>query len=1613
MSLQLSSLLMAVTLASSAYGSGDYYEHCEGIWFYCNSSNYDAVHITYVFTVTQPIYGGQNSIGWAGRAGGVQIDGDFPVGATIVVADVYQPSAVDPNNPIWTYAPNALNIAGTGIQVGYVTGVNEVWTLHQVPPTAPGVNYPPITVYGQIGGGSPPPSPTPGPETTCDNDKSGGDAPSCQGCGSTGGSSTEPMAHYSVHSMLVSLNIQDTPLRYSPPYGPAVDFAVTYNQRDTQQPATFSYSNLGPKWTFGWLSYVSDDPASQLPLVGVYRSGGGAEIFNFDYQSQSFTPDRRSHAVLVKTGPNSYERQMPDGSRQVFGLNDGSSSYPRRIFMTQVIDAQGNAVSIGYDSSFRMTTLTDALNQVTTLSYELGSDPLKITKVTDPFGRFATFDYTNGQLTTITDEIGIQSQFGYLAGTDFINSLTTPYGTTTFTSGENGTNRWLEATDPLGAKERVEYRDNAPGISTSDPTAPAISGIANYGLDVANTFYWDKKAMSVAPGDYTKATIKHWLLSPDGSISGILSSEKKALENRIWYTYSGQQGNRQVGTSASPSQVARVLGDGSTQLTQFEYNSGGLTTKNTDPIGRVTSYIYGTNNIDLLEIRQTTGGINELQRKFTYNALHEPLTDTDAAGQTTTYTYNAQGQVLTRQNAKNETTTYAYGGGVPTGYLASITGPVFNGSQPVISFTYDAMNRLRTVTDSDNYTVTTDYDNLDRKTKITYPGGTYEQFKYTDNVSGVMTLDLTGSRDRRGRWTYRHYNANRKMDSITDPLNRTTNYGWCTCGALNSITDANSHITTFNRDLQSRVYQKVFHDGKSISYLYDGQTAANTAGASSRLKSMTDAKGQRTNYAYFADDNIQQITYTDSSGNALNPPTPSVNFTYDPNYNRVKTMVGGTGTTTYGYNPITAPPALGAGQLASVAGPLANSTITYGYDELGRVTNRSINGAANASSSTYDSLGRKGSNTNRLGAFNYSYVGVTGRLDSVTSATGPATSYTYFPNSADKRLQTINNTTASGTLLSKFDYVYDADGQITSLTRQLGAGATPIVWSNGSNPMGDAADQLNDLIQQQGSTSTTYAWRYDNAGNLTSYTGGTFSYNNVNQLTNASYSYDNNGSETADPGDTYEWDAANRLTAINYTATGARSEFTYDGLGRRVKIVEKAFVTPINFNVQPAGTAYGSFSSPNVSLAGALYVLSITGLDPNGGNNQGLVDAVKYNSTLVPTSGAFETPALAANSWAYHPTGWGWNYSGNAGIARNGSAVVSGNPVAPEGVQVGFIVNYGSIWRTLNLAAGIYNINLRAAQRATGNASYQKLNVKLQMSGLQVISTKQFVWDGNTPTEERDASNNVIRRFYSQGEQISGSSYFYTRDHLGSNRELIDSMGQVQARYDYSPWGYRTKLSGTLEASFAFTGHYFHAPSSLNLALYRAYDYSIGRWLSRDPIGEAGGLNLYGYVLNNPLNAIDPLGLDTDIIIHRNAPLPGQQPRDANGAMTVFHNGTFDFSSRVNQFGYQDGTHGIYPGDYSVRPRSDAGRTSNYPNGTPAVTAPGQDNPGNAGAGYRYVFIHPEADIPEGDSRGCLTVPSSAAARVRSLMDADQALGQATRLHIFNWGGVPYALPGR
>ncbi len=1215
---------------------------------------------------------------------------------------------------------------------------------------------------GNAGSNSEPPPPCVAPSVKCPKPECGG---------------SDGMADYNVDSARVSLTITDTPVSYAPPVGPAVKFAVSYQQREVAPVQTPTYSNLGNKWSFNWISYIVIDPANEAADATAYGPGGGTLHYNgFNSGTQSYAPQRETQVSLVKLGTDQYEKRFPDGSRQIFAVSDGAP-VARKLFMTQSIDPHGNALAYSYDGTFRLVAITDAIGQVTTLSYELTGDPLKVTKVTDPFGRVATLEYNEaGQLWKITDSIGLVSEFTYDTG-DFINKMTTPYGDTLFAMGESGSSyRWLEVTDPQGAKERVEYNNNVSAIpfSESGNTVPPEIATFNQYINYRDTFYWDKKAMAEAPGVYTKARITHWLHTEDINVaSDVPESSKMPFEDRVWNNYPGQTWPAGTGnvTIFKPSKVARVMDDGTTQLYQYEYNGFGKTTKVTDPLGRVTSYAYDANGIDLLTVYQRNpagasldpeGQAADKVAAYTYNAQHEPLTATDASGQTTIYDYYANGQIHTITNAKNEVTTYAYDN---SGYLQSITGPV---AGAITSFAYDGFGRLRTATDSEGYAVTIDYDaiggdptkTMDRIAKVTYPDGTYEETTYD-------RLDPEWTRDRLGRWSHNWHDALRRLIVMQDPLYRITVYNWCNCGSLDGITDPNHNTTNWVRDVQGRVTEKIYADQNSTHYTYEDTT--------SRLKSMTDAKGQTTNYGYFLDNNLQQISYTNAQ-----IATPSVTYTCDPVYNRVASMNDGTGLTSYGYNPVPVPPALGSARLASVDGSLNNDTITYSYDELGRAIGRSINGAANAASMVYDSLGRVQSVTNVLGTFNYSYVNTTSRLDHEDIPGGQKIQYAYFDNLGDQRLKQIKNLNPSAAIISQFDYLYNAAGDITSWTVRQGAANTASTYTLRY----DSADQLSSALQkkvQSGAVLKQYDYDYDAAGNR--YTNQerstitTSNYNELNQLTsqngggklhfrgtvnepstvtvggnaatvdgagnfdgvvdvvpgnntvsvvatdtngnvktnnyqvtassgsNRTFSYDLNGNLTDDATKTYEWDAASRLVAINYTGTTNRSEFTYDGLSRRVKIVEK-----------------------------------------------------------------------------------------------------------------------------------------------TGNT---------------VNSTKKFVWEGVTVAEQRNNSNAVVKRYYAQGVQtVSGNTlFYYLRDHLGSIREMTNSTGAIKARYDYDPYGNRTKVSGGQDADFGFTGFYLHSGSSLNFSLTREYDAVAARWLSRDPIGEDGGVNLYGYVGNDPVNLTDPLGL--------------------------------------------------------------------------------------------------------------------------------------------------------
>ena len=488
-------------------------------------------------------------------------------------------------------------------------------------------------------------------------------------------------------------------------------------------------------------------------------------------------------------------------------------------------------------------------------------------------------------------------------------------------------------------------------------------------------------------------------------------------------------------------------------------------------------------------------------------------------------------------------------------------------------------------------------------------------------------------------------------------------------------------------------------------------------------------------------------------------------------------MTDGTGVTTYSYNPITTPPMLGAGRLASTDGPLDNDSITYSYDELGRVTNRSINGAANAASVQYDSLGRVQNVTNLLGSFNYAYVNTTGRLDHVDLPNSQKVQYSYFDNLGDQRLKQIKNLDPSVAVISQFDYTYNAVGNILTWTQANSGTVNPKRYDFGY----DGADQLRNANLTDTVTNAVanqFNYDYDSAGNRTN-----------SQIGSAITS-----------------STTNNLNQIASQSAGGKMHF-------RGTVDEAATVTVAG---TPATVdAQGNFDGvANVNV----------------GSNTVAVTATDATSNTRTNNYQVNVPSGTGTSLIY-------DLSGN--LTNDGSRTYE--------------------WDAANRCIAINQGSHRTEVSYDG---HNREASRLEKENGVVVSTQRFVWCGMKRCEERDASNVVTKRFYEQGEQIGASNYFFTKDHLGSVREMTDGSSVVQVRYDYDPYGVRIKTNGVMDSDFGFTSHYVNSQySDLTFAPLRIYNSQLGRWITRDPISEAGGINVYAYVDNDPINSADALGL--------------------------------------------------------------------------------------------------------------------------------------------------------
>ena len=514
----------------------------------------------------------------------------------------------------------------------------------------------------------------------------------------------------------------------------------------------------------------------------------------------------------------------------------------------------------------------------------------------------------------------------------------------------------------------------------------------------------------------------------------------------------------------------------------------------------------------------------------------------------------------------------------------------------------------------------------------------------------------------------------------------------------------------------------------------------------------------------------------------------------------------------------------------------------------------------------------------------FTYDPIYGRLQTMTDGTG-LTQYAYHPVDGSTfgagNLHTIDGPLADDTIAHTYDALgrmktqsingaantttidnYDALGRVTQFTNPLGAFSQTydpvnlmpktVTAPNGLTTTLDYHTATADLRLKEIKHTLTgdvplskHVYAYKPAGNIKSW----------------EQTLDTNPAKTW----AIAYDKADQLEAATLTDTTAavleQHAWRYDRIGNRTSRQNGPQVTQSAHNSrnqitseQPGGwmRVRGTTDEPaTVRVKSNANPFTNAATDDTGEFSAWVQAAPGANTFTIEAKDFSPNANTRTNSWSIDITGQSRvpTYDDNGNTTSNGT---------------GQTYDWDAENRLVKI---IYADN--SSTEFTYDGFSRRVRITEKNSSNTITSDKRYLWaGGNQPAEERAADGTtVLKQYHPQGEYIPAASapldmLFYTRDHLGSVRELVEANGTLQTRYDYDMWGKRTKLSGTLETEVGYTGHHHHAKSGLVLTWFRAYAAETGRWLSADPLGEAGGLNLYGYVLGDPINGWDPYGLE-------------------------------------------------------------------------------------------------------------------------------------------------------
>ena len=809
----------------------------------------------------------------------------------------------------------------------------------------------------------------------------------------------------------------------------------------------------------------------------------------------------------------------------------------------------------------------------------------------------------------------------------------------------------------------------------------------------------------------------------------------------------------------------------------------------------------------------------------TFDSHGHLVTNTDARGHATVFQYDANHNITNRIDALTNRTSYAYDGAF---HLVSVTDPLGN----VTRFAYDSQHRMTNTVDALSNAVTFSYFS-NGLVRAVVAGSRVVSNAY--NNSGALTNmartdggavnylyntwgDISTVVDANGHTNAFTYDKRRLLTSERDPLGYWTSNVYDSSGLRIKAIDPNGNTNQFVWTATRNVSMEIFPDGGTNAYGYDsvdrlrtltdplGRVTSNRFDKAGRKIAVVGPLGDET--AFVLDANGEIVAQTNALGHVIHYSRDAegrVTNTWDvlPGGLRSDTAIfdsAGRLIRTTDADGFTTEFQYDALNRKTAMVNSDGTTERFEYDAFGALT-AYVNGNGHRTAMTYDGMGRRIAVTDPMSNRVSHVFDPVGNLIARTNADGAVVQYLY--NAVNNRVRTVYPGGVTN------HYTYDKNRLLTNVVDSLG-------WSRVAY---DRMNRQTQVVSAVGAVTSTVSYAYDLRGNRirTVYPGGlvvTNTFDGADRLSSVadwngrmilqSYNAVHSPTGIVYPNGvtgSFVWDDASRLVGFSYATNGAsfiKRAYTLDAVGNRVQEDVTAGLSPVLTPVVRRLTQDAANR-----LTG---VLEKTYPDSAGWTTQ------------VPT----------------------WDSNGN--MLSDGA---------------GLSLSYDPDNRVTNIQSA-----------AVGSRGFEFDGfggvVRRSVDEVPVID----VLDGTRPLMTR-STNGAALVYYIWGNGFvarigtNGIALYAHADGQGNVLAMTATNGAVTDQWFYSPYGEILNRSGTTDTPFQWLGGHGvrHEGGGIYRTYYRMYHSGRMRFTSADPIGLAGGGNLFAYGNGNPLFYLDPWGL--------------------------------------------------------------------------------------------------------------------------------------------------------